>query len=38
MSKVKVQMKSKIQMSQKDFFGIQSFGIDLIFGFWHLTF
>jgi hypothetical protein len=38
MSKLKVQIKLKIQTIKRKFFGIQSFGIHLTFELWHLEF
>jgi hypothetical protein len=38
MSKLKVQIKPKIQMNKEEIFGIQSFGIDLTFELWNLDF
>jgi hypothetical protein len=38
MSKLKVQMKFKLQSSNKKYFGISSFDIDLAFGLCYLTF
>ncbi len=38
MSKLKVQIKLKIQMNKKEIFGIQTFGIHLTFELWNLDF